>query len=460
MAYVGIQICRVAYWNDFLGAREAVLKAYENIQHTTERDSLQISGLNSMYTGDEETGFATVKQLLEKYPDDKEALIFLANAYHYNSHFLDLNKSIETHRRVLDIDPLWKPSYNGLAYAYDELGDFEQSLWAINKYIELAPNEPNPYDSRAEILARNGQAEDARASYLRALSIDADFLPSLQGAIGLSIQLGDFRIADSLIEAMKNHQNPAVQSRGFSQDASLALYQGRFRDALGIYDRRLKLDSQSEATRSRMAGVYINRGYILSFLGETDKALAETERARRLREETLTPDQAQRSIWDDQVRIMAEAGRIAEADSIHQLLGEDMDEMFGVDSTGHLRLGQHIQFAAGNFDSALTLYQKSLGRRTEFTEHVRLGQTYAELRRFRDAQREYDLAADLFDGSRLNNSATAVLYYYYRAQVYDRSGKTQQAAESYQKFLTIWKDADPGIEEVEDAKRRLAELQA
>jgi len=35
----------------------------------------------------------------------------------------------------------------------------------------------------------------------------------------------------------------------------------------------------------------------------------------------------------------------------------------------------------------------------------------------------------------------------------------RQALEHYVKFLDLWKDADPGIAEVEDAKNRLAEMQ-
>jgi tetratricopeptide (TPR) repeat protein len=49
-------------------------------------------------------------------------------------------------------------------------------------------------------------------------------------------------------------------------------------------------------------------------------------------------------------------------------------------------------------------------------------------------------------------------YYYRLAQLYERKGWAGKAIENYEKFLTIWKDADPGLPEVENAKKRLAGL--
>jgi hypothetical protein len=39
-----------------------------------------------------------------------------------------------------------------------------------------------------------------------------------------------------------------------------------------------------------------------------------------------------------------------------------------------------------------------------------------------------------------------------------KNGNTAKAIEHYEKFLTLWKDADPGIAEVDDARERLAGL--
>ena len=50
--------------------------------------------------------------------------------------------------------------------------------------------------------------------------------------------------------------------------------------------------------------------------------------------------------------------------------------------------------------------------------------------------------------------------YYKLGRLYEEKGWKGKAIESYEKFLSFWKDADPGIAEIEDAKERLAALQS
>jgi hypothetical protein len=44
------------------------------------------------------------------------------------------------------------------------------------------------------------------------------------------------------------------------------------------------------------------------------------------------------------------------------------------------------------------------------------------------------------------------------SKIYEQQGETAIAKEHYEKFLSLWKNADPGIAEVDDARERLARL--
>jgi len=63
-----------------------------------------------------------------------------------------------------------------------------------------------------------------------------------------------------------------------------------------------------------------------------------------------------------------------------------------------------------------------------------------------------------FDQIRAFSAPLSVRGYYLLGQAYDEIGEKGKARAAYERFLTIWKDADPGIKEVEDAKARLARL--
>jgi len=48
--------------------------------------------------------------------------------------------------------------------------------------------------------------------------------------------------------------------------------------------------------------------------------------------------------------------------------------------------------------------------------------------------------------------------HYLLGTAYEESGWTSKAVEQYQQFLDILKDADPGIEVIDEAEERLARL--
>jgi cytochrome c-type biogenesis protein CcmH/NrfG len=44
-------------------------------------------------------------------------------------------------------------------------------------------------------------------------------------------------------------------------------------------------------------------------------------------------------------------------------------------------------------------------------------------------------------------------------KIAEQQGDKARARENYRKFLDLWKDADAGLPEVEDAKKRLAGIE-
>ena len=94
----------------------------------------------------------------------------------------------------------------------------------------------------------------------------------------------------------------------------------------------------------------------------------------------------------------------------------------------------------------------------DFWAHFTLAEAYLRSERLGEAVAEYEKVLSRYDENRALCAFRAVKAYYLLGLAYEKSGWDRKAIDKYEEFLKIWKDADPGIPEVEDAKERLGKL--
>jgi tetratricopeptide (TPR) repeat protein len=86
-----------------------------------------------------------------------------------------------------------------------------------------------------------------------------------------------------------------------------------------------------------------------------------------------------------------------------------------------------------------------------------LGQAYYRSGDLEKARLTYEKIPTLTTG-RLAGGDVYARSFYWLGKIYERLGNKLKALENYGKFLDLWKDADPGLPEVEDSKKSLAAL--
>ena len=114
-------------------------------------------------------------------------------------------ESIAPLRNLTTRFPDFAPPYNFLGYSLFRSGDRVGSLEMVKQYVARMPNEPNPHDSYAEILAWNGRFDEALVEYRRAVAIDADYLVGYLGQAEVHALMGKPDLAKAALTAALPH---------------------------------------------------------------------------------------------------------------------------------------------------------------------------------------------------------------------------------------------------------------
>jgi len=451
---------RLALINFFVSAGAVsaahMSKAVEYSGNASRQEKLYVEAFQETASGNYADAVRVLERLTELFPQEKEAYLFLGCIHLFYLH--DPEPAILAFRSAINVDPLYKLAYNYLSYAYNEIGNYQESDWAIDKYISLVPGEFNPYDTKGDLSAFQGKRDQAIASYQKALAIKPSQDYSTRKLGFMYLYEGDYGKAERCFRGLLGHSEKSVRQVGRSDLAEVFVYLGKYEEALTVLDRGIAADEMESGTE-----VSADKHWLKAMTYREKKnlsaALQEIQKCMEISRDSTTD--YYRHYY---AQLLAENKNIAEANAVAIALKKDLEEKNP--SMMHLywyAVGC-VEFSKHNFRESAACFEKAadgvLLRMYESYPrmHLMLARAYLENDRLGEAIAEYE--AVLSRDYPIPAIFLIVKAHYYLGRAYEESDWADKAIEQYETFLDIWKDADEGVPSIEDARARLARLKS
>jgi tetratricopeptide (TPR) repeat protein len=423
--------------------------------------AIAYASLGLMYgsMGETEVGTENIKKAYELRDRAGDNEKFFITAYYDGRATGNQKKAQQTCEAWVQAYPReWKPHSFLAGFIYPVLGEHEKAAEEAQKTIELAPDFGVGYallGSNSLSLDRLGAAQDAvrRASerkieipLLALLRYDVTFL---QGDIGgMQREVAAARGKSGVEELISDHQAFALAYTGHLQEATKML-------------RRASELAQQAAHREKAAGFETRAALWEAFYGNAPAAKPAAMAALALAKN--------REVQYGAAVALAMVGDSSQA----QTLANDLARSFPEDTSVKFNYLPTVRafLALNHGDPAKAIellqvavpYELGQPRSTQtgffgalYPIYAR-GQAYLAARQGAEAAREFQKILD--HPGIMVGDPIGVLAHLQMGRAYGMRGDTTKAKAAYQDFLTLWKDADPDIAVLKQAKAEYAKLQ-
>lgn len=264
---------------------KAVGLAEDNMSNASEGEQLYIRALIAGAENDQAAQYEAIVGVLGMYPKDERTHMQLANYLNGQQKFGD---AIIHYGHATSINPEFAAGFNALGYAHRSNDDLEGAKAAFARYVELIPDEANPYDSYAELLMEMGEYDESIANYRKALEIDPSFAASYAGiSINHSLK-GDAEAAQAAAAEMLAAARTDGEKRGaMFRSMTSHLYAGNVDAARTVSDEMYAM-AEAEGNHAAMGNISEYYGDLLATLGEGDAALVQYEKSLSHRQQSVS----------------------------------------------------------------------------------------------------------------------------------------------------------------------------
>jgi serine/threonine protein kinase/Tfp pilus assembly protein PilF len=441
-------------------SKELLQKALTLTERLSERERYRIEA--DFYGRSELTydkAFEAYEKLLKIYPDERGARHNLAVRYGVIEEDQNAIEQYEILIKKYKTDFI--STYINLASIYEDYGLFDKARKVYEEYLINLPENSFIHQALARHYLRQGEYDLALEEMDKSFALaPTDWVNNIaKGEI--YFYMGDFIKAEAEYRKLLEKEEPSANAAGAQRLGCLFTLQGKFKDSIegakSAIERAEELGEKRWIRNATRDSAYaeLRSGHPERALELLDKNWKSAVEDGDLRD--------QRRALNRKALIYAERGRLEEAQKASQELRAMIEQGMNKKLMRHYyHLMGMIELEEEDYPKAIEYFKKGLPllyllSNMNIVYADSLGLAYYRSGDLEKAREEYERVVSLPTCRQAYGDIYAKAFYML-GKIYEQQGDTTRAIEHYEKFLDLWNDADPGIAEVDDAKKRLAGL--